>query len=292
MDKIKTAAALGLFDGVHLGHRAVLGTAAEQGKNGLVPCAFTFPPESAANKGAAGYIYSEYEKNFILEHDLGIKRVFSPRFADICGMDGETFAQEILCGEMNAAFVCCGNDFRFGKGAACGVDELRRFGERFGFTVSTVDDVFCGDDRVSSTLIRELLAEGSIGRANELLGKPYTIIKNVSRGAKLGRTIGFPTANQLFDEGQLVPKFGVYASKTFADGKWYPSITDIGVKPTVNYGGAPLAETYIHGFSGDLYGSPLQVILCHFIRPEMKFGSVDELKAQINADTEYALNIL
>lgn len=291
MEKIKTAAALGLFDGVHLGHRAVLAAAAEQEKNGLVPCAFTFPPESAAKKGAAGYIYSEYEKNFML-HDCGIKRVFSPSFADICGMDGETFAQEILCGEMNAAFVCCGNDFRFGRNAACGVDELRRFGEKFGFTVRTVDDVFCGNDRVSSTLIRELLKEGSLERANELLGKTYTMVRNVSRGAQLGRTIGFPTANQIFDEGQLVPKFGVYASKTYADGKWYPSITDIGVKPTVNYGGAPLAETYIHGFSGDLYGSPLQVMLCHFIRPEMKFGSVDELKTRIKADTEYALNIL
>lgn len=291
MEKIKTAAALGLFDGVHLGHRAVLAAAAEQEKNGLVPCAFTFPPESAAKKGAAGYIYSEYEKNFML-HDCGIKRVFSPSFADICGMDGETFAQEILCGEMNAAFVCCGNDFRFGRNAACGVDELRRFGEKFGFTVRTVDDVFCGNDRVSSTLIRELLKEGSLERANELLGKTYTMVRNVSRGAQLGRTIGFPTANQIFDEGQLVPKFGVYASKTYADGKWYPSITDIGVKPTVNYGGAPLAETYIHGFSGDLYGSPLQVMLCRFIRPEMKFGSVDELKTRIKADTEYALNIL
>ena len=292
MDKIKTAAALGLFDGVHLGHRAVLGTAAKEEKNGLVPCAFTFPPESSANKGAAGYIYSEYEKNFILEHDLGIKRVFSPRFADICGMDGETFAKEILCGEMNAAFVCCGNDFRFGKAASCGVDELRRFGEKLGFTVKTVEDVFCDEERVSSTLIRELLAAGELERANKLLGQPYIIVKNVSRGAQLGRTIGFPTANQIFDKGQLVPRFGVYASKTYANGKWYPSITDIGMKPTVDYDGSPLAETYIHGFAGDLYGSPVQVMLCAFIRPEMKFGSVEELKKQISVDTEYALNIL
>ena len=292
MENNKTAAALGLFDGVHLGHRAVLRTAAEQEKNGLIPCAFTFPPESAANKGAAGYIYSENEKNFILEHDCGIKRVFSPRFADICGMDGETFAKEILCGEMNAAFVCCGNDFRFGKAASCGVEELRRFGEKLGFTVKTVEDVFCDEERVSSTLIRELLAAGELERANKLLGQPYIIVKNVSRGAQLGRTIGFPTANQIFDEGQLVPRFGVYASKTYANGKWYPSITDIGMKPTVDYYGSPLAETYIHGFAGDLYGSPVQVMLCAFIRPEMKFGSVEELKKQISADTEYALNIL
>lgn len=292
MESKKTAVALGMFDGVHLGHRAVLGAACEQKKQGLIPCAFTFPPESTANKGAAGYIYSESEKSLLLSRDCGIERVLSPRFEDICGMDGDTFAGEILLGELNAAFVCCGRDFRFGKGASCGVDELRSFGERYGFTVQTVEDVYCGGERVSSTAVRQLLLAGDIDRANTMLGKPYIIAKNVSRGAQLGRTIGFPTANQLFGEGQLVPRYGVYASRAHVNGNTYPSITDIGMKPTVKYGGAPLAETYIHGFSGDLYESPLIVELCGFIRPEMKFGSLDELKGQINADIKSALNIL
>jgi riboflavin kinase/FMN adenylyltransferase len=292
MENNKTAVALGMFDGVHLGHRAVLRAAFEQKKQGLIPCAFTFPPESTANKGASGYIYSESEKSLLLSRDCGIERVFSPRFEDICGMDGGCFAQDILCGEMNAAFVCCGRDFRFGKGAACGVDELRSFGERYGFTVQTVEDVYCGGERVSSTAVRELLISGELSRANAMLGKPYIIAKDVSRGAQLGRTIGFPTANQLFGEGQLVPRYGVYASRAHVNGKTYPSITDIGVKPTVEYGGAPLAETYIHGFSGDLYGSPLIVELCGFIRPETKFGSLDELKGQIDADIKSALKIL
>lgn len=292
MGNNKTAVALGMFDGVHLGHRAVLRAAFEQKKHGLTPCAFTFPPESTANKGAAGYIYSESEKSLLLSRDCGIERVLSPRFEDICGMDGEAFAGEVLFGEMNAAFVCCGRDFRFGRGASCGVDELRSFGERYGFTVQTVEDVYCGGERVSSTAVRQLLLAGDIDRANAMLGKPYIIAKSVSRGAQLGRTIGFPTANQLFGEGQLVPEYGVYASRAHVNGKTYPSITDIGMKPTVKYGGAPLAETYIHGFSGDLYGSPLMVELCGFIRPEMKFGSLDELKGQINADIAAAMNIL
>ena len=292
MEEQKTAVALGLFDGVHLGHRAVLKAAADRAAQGLIPCAFTFPPESAVNKGAAGYIYSTYEKSSILEKECGIGRVLSPDFADIRGMDGDSFARDILCGELKASFVCCGNDFRFGRGAACGVEELRAYGEKYGFSVMAVEDVCCCGQRVSSTLIRELVSEGDMEKAGLFLGAPYLIFKEVSRGAQLGRNIGFPTANQLFGRGQLVPRFGVYASETVTGGKIYPSITDIGVKPTVNYGGAPLAETYIHGFSGDLYGSPLQVRLKRFIRPEMRFGSVEELKKQIGADMKSAINIL
>lgn len=291
MENIRTAVALGLFDGVHLGHRAVLRAAAEQKKQGLIPCAFTFPPESASKKGGGGYIYGENEKNSILREACGTERIFSPRFEDICGMDGESFARDILCGEMKAAFVCCGNDFRFGRGASCGVRELRGFGERFGFEVAAVEDVYCGGVRVSSTEIRGMLRSGDTERANLFLGEPYFIMKEVSRGARLGRTIGFPTANQLFGDGQLVPRFGAYASETEIGGTVYPSMTDIGMKPTVDYGGAPLAETYIHGFSGELYGAPIKVRLMRFIRPEMKFSSLDELKEQISSDMRSALNI-
>lgn len=292
MEKMKTAAALGIFDGVHLGHRAVLEAACEQKKKGLMPCVFTFLPENVANKGAAGYIYGEAEKNFIMSEAYGIDRIFLPAFEDICGMDGGSFVREILCGEMNAAFVCCGRDFRFGRNAGWGAPELCGFGKEYGFEVKVVDDVCCGGEKVSSTRIRQLLEQGRLKMAKELLDGDYMIIKNVSKGAQLGRTIGFPTANQLFERGQLVPRFGVYASRTLAGGKWYPSMTDIGVKPTVRYEGAPLAETYIHGFSGDLYGKPLQVALVDFIRPEMKFGSVDELKEQINRDMENIIKIL
>ena len=292
MEDQKTAVALGIFDGVHIGHRAVLRAAADRRADGLEPCAFTFPPESTVNKGAEGYIYSQSEKSAILADECGIRRVISPDFTEVCGMDGDSFARDILCGELNATFVCCGNDFRFGRGAYCGIEELRGYGKKYGFSVMAVEDVCCCGERASSTLIRRLIADGDMERAALFLGAPYMILKEVSRGAQLGRTIGFPTTNQLFPKGQLVPRFGVYASETTAGGRTYLSITDVGVKPTVSYGGAPLAETYIYGFSGDLYGSPLQVRLKCFIRPEMRFGSVDELKRQINADIESAINIL
>lgn len=287
----RTAAALGLFDGVHLGHRAVLRSAAEMAEQGLCPCVFTFPPDCASAKGAAGYIYGEAEKRYILENAFGIKNVLSPPFADVCGMDGESFVRDILCGEMNAAIVFCGNDFRFGKGASCGSAELARFGEKYGFAVKTEEDVYCGGERVSSTAIRCLLEKGDVRSAEALLGEPYMILQTVERGAALGRTIGFPTINQLFDKGRLVPAFGVYASRTYIEGKGYPSVTNIGVKPTVAYGGAPLAETHICGFSGDLYGKALRVSLIDFIRPEMKFSSLDELRKQINSDIMTAVEL-
>lgn len=289
MAKTRTSVALGLFDGVHLGHRAVLKTAAAQKMNGLTPCAFTFPPESTAGKNAE-YIYSDKEKQMLLTSSCDIAKIFSPQFSEICMMDGDTFARSILRKELNAAYVACGKDFRFGKDAAWGIDELAGFGRKYGFTVQAVDDVCCGNERVSSTAVRKLLQKGELRRANLFLGEPYMIMKEISSGAQLGRTIGFPTANQLFSKGQLVPAYGVYASRTLYEGKWYPSMTNIGIKPTVSYGGAPLAETYISGFSGDLYGKTVQVVLLDFIRPEKRFSNLDELKQQIRRDVELSID--
>ena len=289
MAKTRTSVALGLFDGVHLGHRAVLKTAAAQKMNGLTPCAFTFPPESTAGKNAE-YIYSDKEKQMLLTSSCDIAKIFSPQFSEICMMDGDTFARSILRKELNAVYVACGKDFRFGKDAAWGIDELAGFGRKYGFTVQAVDDVCCGNERVSSTAVRKLLQKGELRRANLFLGEPYMIMKEISSGAQLGRTIGFPTANQLFSKGQLVPAYGVYASRTLYEGKWYPSMTNIGIKPTVSYGGAPLAETYISGFSGDLYGKTVQVVLLDFIRPEKRFSDLDELKQQIRRDVELSID--
>ncbi len=289
MNNTKTAAALGIFDGVHLGHRAVLAAAAEQKKNGLSPNVFTFAPELTALKGAEGFIYTESEKKTVILEECGIENIFSAEFEKICGMDGETFVKNILCGEMNVGFVSCGSNFHFGKNASCGVSELSEFGKKYGFEVRVVSDVLCGNCKVSSTSIRELLAAGNVNRAAEFLGTPYMILKTVEHGAEIGRTIGFPTANQFFAKGQLVPSFGVYASRTSVNGKTYRSMTNIGIKPTVSYGGSPLAETYIDGFSGDIYGQTIKVELLDFLRPEKKFSSLEELKKQISDDIANAV---
>lgn len=292
MELAKTAVALGIFDGVHLGHQAVLKLAAEQMKNGLEPCAVTFSPSVVSlTKSDSGFIFGETEKVRLLKK-YGIGNICSFEFNDIRNMDGEKFSEEILAKKLNASFVCCGHDFRFGKNAACGVDELRKFGEKFGFSVCAAADVSYEGETVSSTKIRRALLNGDAAAARALLGRNYSITGQVVHGARLGRTIGFPTINQIFEKGQLVPKYGVYASTVAIDGKRYGAMTDIGVKPTVNYDGCPLAETNIFDFEGDLYGAEIVTEIVDFIRPEMKFGSVEELTKQLVSDEEKIRKII
>ncbi|MDE6003904.1 MAG: bifunctional riboflavin kinase/FAD synthetase [Oscillospiraceae bacterium] len=280
----KTSVALGLFDGVHLGHRAVL---QEAKKSNFTPVVFTFPAETAVRKNSGGYIYSSHTRNFILKHDFDFQ-VACMDFEQLRNLSGEAFAEKILCQELHASHVTCGYDFKFGCHASCNVEDLKNFGKKFHFTVKLVNHVKQDKQIISSTEIRKLLLAGQIEKANAFLGAPYVILEKVSHGVQLGRTIGFPTVNQVFHENQLVPKFGVYASQTITpDGKYFCSITNIGIKPTVNYNGLPLAETYIKNFSGDLYDKNLQVRLLKFIRPEMKFDSVQALTNQMQEDLKF-----
>lgn len=282
----KKAVALGLFDGVHLGHRAVINAALAQRGNGLSPAVFTFEPDCVLRKsgGSSGFIYTKTEKEILLLEEIGVDDIISPPFGELCGLSGEEFAEEILSRQLRAALVCCGDDFRFGKNASCGAQELISFGKRFGFEVEVVGAVEYGGSTVSSSRIRELLLSGDIASANSLLGSSYFISAEVTDGNHIGRTIDFPTINQDFAEGQLVPRYGVYRTFTNVGGRVLPSVTNIGVKPTVEGVRRPLAETHIIGYSGDLYGKNVDVSFESFIRPETKFGSLDELKAQISAD--------
>ena len=280
----KYAIALGLFDGVHLGHRAVLQAAAGQVQHGLCPAAFTFQPGLASFKGAEGFLYPEPQKERILREECGMAEVYAPDFSDIASLSGEDFVREILAARMDAAYAVCGRDFRFGRGAACGCAELVQYCTELGIAVEIVGDVESDGGKVSSSRIRTLLEAGDIAAANALLGAPYCIQGEIVHGAHLGHTIGFATINQSFAEGQLVPHFGVYASETKTPAGWLPSITNIGIKPTVGYTGLPLAETHILDFSGDLYGQILEVRLTQFLRAERKFDSLEALVAQLRAD--------
>ena len=281
----QAAVALGLFDGVHEGHRTVLNAALRQKKNGLVPSVFTFRSEMAAQKQAPGYIYTTNLKTWILENTCGIERIYAPPFELICAMSGDEFVKSTLHERMNAVYVCCGKDFRFGKDAKWDVEDLRKLGARYGFEVEIIDDVRIGGTTVASSEIRRLLTEGDLKKANLLLGEPYMLRGTVKEGAGLGHTIGFPTANIPFKEGQLVPKFGVYASETRTpDGTWHPSVTNIGMKPTVHYDGMPLSETYIDGYVGTLYGEKIRIVLTKLLREEMQFDSVEALQAQMEKD--------
>lgn len=292
MERKKTAVALGLFDGVHLGHRAVIDAACKQRDNGLETCVFTFDPECVLRKsgGSSGYIYTKLEKEILLYEQIGVDEIISPPFESLCSLSGEEFAEEILCRQLGAAYVCCGENFKFGKNAACGAQELICFGKRYGFEVEVVGAVEYGGRLVSSSRLRELLLSGDINAANELLGFNYFINAAVTHGNHIGRTIDFPTINQDFAEGQLVPRFGVYSTLVPIGGRLMPAVTNVGVKPTIAGERRPLAETHIIGYNGDLYGKNPDVCFRSFIRPEMKFDSLDELKAQISRDISSAGN--
>lgn len=280
-----TAVALGIFDGVHLGHRAVIGKIMEYRSDSLSTAVFTFNSDTLEKKHNKPfkYIYKNSQKLNILER-FDIDYLYCPDFNDVKNMTTDEFAKKILAEKMNAKKVVCGRRFRFGKDAAGDFRELRELGLKYGFEVSAVSPVLDGSVSVSSSLIRLFISEGNIQKANNLLGCNYQIYGKVIYGKQLGRTIGMPTINQRFDDRQLVPHYGVYASRTIIDGKEYLSVTDIGVKPTVQDNNIPLAETHILDFSGNLYDKNITVILDDMIRDEMKFMSVEELKCAIEKD--------
>lgn len=281
----KTAVALGMFDGVHLGHRAVFERAESFDEHGAEAAVFTFDSESLGDKHGKSYRYvvpNSLKLDMIRQ--AGIKNICCADFSELRNYEAEEFVKVVLAGKMNAVKVVCGPDFRFGRGAAGNVDSLRKYGAKYGFEVSTVDPVVVDGNVVSSSRIRELLSEGDVKKANALLGYRYKIKRSVEDGNHIGRTIDFPTINQSFDEGQLIPAYGVYATSVVIDGKQYDGITNIGVKPTVEKECRPLAETHILGFSGDLYGKMLEVSFSDFLRPERKFDSLDALKMQIQID--------
>ena len=287
-EKGSRAIALGLFDGVHLGHREVIKFPIMLAESGFIPSVFTFSSSTVEEKQGRRieYIYTDEQKE-ILIRSLGISDFFIEDFSSIKDLSGEEFVRDILVDRLSTRYVICGRDFRFGKRASCGIDELYEFGRKYGFGVEIADDVKSEGENVSSKKIRELLKNGEIQTANKLLGSAYHISGEVLHGMELGRTMDFPTINQNFGEKQLVPKHGVYHTRTLIDGKKYDSITNIGIKPTVGDNIKPLAETHILGYSGDLYGRKTEVQFCRFIRDEKKFPSIDELKKQIAEDIEY-----
>ncbi len=292
--KNSTAVAMGLFDGIHHGHRTVIRSAIDIAEQipGIDPAVFTFDTATVTSKGDGGvkYIHSR-DMKFELIDRLGVRYIYSPDFMNFKDLTGEEFVELVLCDKLSAKFVICGKDFRFGKGAACGIAELDKLCRKRGIQVRTVAPVLeDGGQRISSTMIRELIAEGQIELANSLLDSKFTFRLPVAYGRQLGRTIDFPTINQYLSQRQVMPRFGVYVSRTEVWGRLYRSITNVGVKPTVR-SDVPLAETYIIDFEGgELYGEMAKVSLISFIRDEKKFDSIEQLKNQIAADIDIAKN--
>ncbi|MBP3270713.1 MAG: riboflavin biosynthesis protein RibF [Ruminococcus sp.] len=282
-----TVTALGIFDGVHLGHRRVLGAACERAKALHAGAAvFTFDTMTVTSKGRLDALLTDEDKLMRLE-EAGIDYVYDADFSKLRELSAEEFIDRVLVGKMHAVCAVCGEDFRFGKGGAADSAELRRLCAERGIDTVTVKQLSIGGETVSSTRIRELIQAGEIAHANALLGYRWRLTAEVIHGAQLGRTWDFPTINQTFPEGLALPRFGVYCSKVTIGGKSYAGVTNIGVKPTVGKGSPPLAETFIIDYSGDLYGQTLSTELYEFVRPEKRFASFAELKEEIGRNTEF-----
>lgn len=280
-----TAVALGLFDGVHLGHQAVLRGAAAHRGEGLLPAVFTFSAPSVAYKQhrPVQYLYTDRQKQQRLAA-MGMELIYSPQFPEIAPLTGEDFSARILRELMQAKVVVCGGDFRFGRNAAWGVEELVRLGQIHGYRVEVVPPVQLEGEQVSSRRIRQLLAQGQVDAAARLLGEDYRIGGVVEHGNQLGRTMGFPTLNQLFAPGQCAPRFGVYASLAYPEGRPMPAVTNIGIRPTIGDTSCPIGETHILDWEGSLYGREVDVALKQFLRPEQRFADVSALSRQLARD--------
>lgn len=288
-----SAVALGFFDGIHLGHKAVIKQAVDCKKDGLTPALLTFSksPRDILTKGNCDYIESSEHKKSQLEK-VGIEKLYVIDFQAIMELTPTEFVEEILCKKLKAKKVFCGFNYHFGKGGKATGEDLIEICKNYCIEAVVVPPVIIDGDVVSSTRIRNHLLEGNIKEANKLLGYNFSVIAQVVHGNHIGRGLGFPTINQQAVDGVLLPKFGVYASIVTVEGNRYCGVTNVGIKPTIgDY--APLYETWMPKYNGgDIYGKTIKVELVDFIRPEKKFESFEELKKNVIQNAQQALEIV
>ncbi len=288
------AVALGNFDGVHRGHQALLDRTVEQAKPLNAPVvALTFEPHPrrffVPDTGPFRLTLLPAKLRLLEQH--GVQAVLAQSFDEtFAALSADAFIDDVLLKGMGACHVVCGYDFTFGARRTGNVEMLRENGRRKGFGVTVLDPVTHEGEIYSSTRIREALRAGWVSEASDLLGHSWEIEGMVELGDQRGRTIGFPTANVALGE-HLRPRFGVYAVRVLVEGQWRPAVANLGRRPTFgklkeNF------EVHLFDFTGDLYGKVLRVALIEFIRPEMKFGGLDQLKSQIAADGEAARRLL
>ncbi|RKJ41675.1 riboflavin biosynthesis protein RibF [Acutalibacter sp. 1XD8-33] len=265
--------ALGAFDGLHRGHMAVIRAAIS---SPFQPAIFTFSHSPSGDQA----VLTPQDKAALLER-AGMAAVYSLDFPALRNWTAESFVQEILFEKLHAKRLCCGEDFRFGRGALGNVALLKKLCAEKGVDLEVVPPVLDGGEKVSSTRIRHAVEAGDIPLANRLLGRPFGFSQEVIHGNHIGSTkLGTPTINQALPEDFVLPRFGVYAAWCQTAGRYYYGVCNVGVKPTVG-SDRVLAETWMPDFSGDLYGRQVRLFLLEFIRPEKKFSSLDELREEI-----------
>lgn len=285
---------IGKFDGVHLGHQAVLKSLIEQSKSlGLPSTVMVFEPqpEEVFTPDTAPARLSRLWDKYQLLKALGVDRLlcikFDKRFASYTA---QAFVEDLLVKQLGIGYLVVGDDFRFGKGRTGDFAMLQDEGEKCGFTVASTASFRLKDCRISSTEIRNALANNDFDRATEMLGRPFDISGKVVHGDAKGRTIGFPTANVLLKRC-TAPVNGVFAVEADVEGKIVSGVANIGTRPTVN-GQRSQLEVHIFNFSGDLYGKHISVRLQAKLRDELKFETFEQLKEQIELDAKQAKSLL
>ena len=286
----KTAVALGSFDGLHKGHMSVIACALSFKECGLIPLVMLFdshPLKSLTGKAPAEILQPELRAEILKSR--GVDNVLVS-FEVIKNLSCREFFTEILLKKLNAGAVCCGSNYRFGKGGAGDVDELKALCNEFGIEIKISPEISFDNSPISSTRIRQAVENGDISLANSMLGREFRYKYTVVSGDKRGRLMGAPTINQHFGKNFVIPKKGVYASVTVVGSAEYPSVTNIGLRPSFENEDLR-SETCILGFSGDLYGKDIEVRLLQYLRGEMKFDSMEALGAQIKSDAEASKEI-
>jgi riboflavin kinase/FMN adenylyltransferase len=287
--------ALGNFDGVHLGHRSIIERVVRSAAlRAATPIVLTFDPHPTrvVRPGAAPPLLMTSEQKVRVMGELGVEGVAIVRFTpDVASWDPETFVRLVLREWLGVAEVWVGANFVFGHDRAGNVTKLRQLGSRYGFTAEAIEPVRYKEFVVSSSRARQLIGEGRVEEAATLLGRHYALDGIVVHGLQRGRTLGFPTAN-LDTENELLPPNGVYATMATLDGVEYPSVTNIGVRPTFHLPSATVVETHVLDMDRDLYEKPMRVAFVHRIREERTFDGVEALKAQITADCRSARTLL
>lgn len=288
---VQPVLALGNFDGVHRGHRKILERVRRvAGERGATPVVMTFdphPPRVVRPDKAPPLIMTKAQKLEAVAA-AGIQGAAIVRFThELSRWDPDTFVQRVLVDWLRVADVWVGANFLFGHERTGNFSMLRVLGARYGFRAEKIDPIRYKDFVVSSTRVRRLLSEGRVDEAGALLGHGFFIDGTVVPGASRGRGIGFPTAN-LATENELLPPHGVYATTATVDGVIRPSVTNVGIRPTVESSGRLSIETHVLAFDGDLYGQTVRLGFVQRLRDERRFETVDALRAQIAADCDRA----
>ena len=287
----KTAVAIGKFDGIHVGHKELLSKILDKKKDGLKATVFTFDPspEEFFVGHPVPQLFTREEKLKAFK-ELGVDiLVMFPLNDETAATDPEEFVRRILVDELKASYIAAGSDVSFGDKGKGDSKLLERLGKELSYELCIIDKVKIDGEEVSSTRVRNAVSDGDMDLTKRLLGTEYSVSGIVEHGNHLGRTIGVPTVNILPPAMKLLPPYGVYSSTVKVGGNEFKGMTNIGRKPTVSEKEKVGVETYIYDFDRDVYGEYIEVVLHSFVRPEIRFDNMEQLKKQIQQDIKNAV---